>query len=330
MTSTIHDSSPQLTTPQDSRLFETYEDFVNAPPVKWVVEPLAQDQETTMIVGLSGHGKTWIALSIVKALLEGGKLFGTFAIPEPATRVIYLVPEVGRRPFFKRLKLFHLDRFVKDGRLLVRTLSKGAAPSLVDAEILRAARGADVFLDTAVRFMQGEENSSSDNRALADAFFRLLECGARTVWGLHHSPKAFEQATSMTLENALRGSGDIGAMLSNAYGVKQLVPESNLIHVECLKGRDLDELVQPFQIEGRPWIDEEGDFRMVRPPGECESLAEEISRLSRRGEDKKEFAKGLWKQSAGRNEIVRQTREKFGKCSDHTVTNWIRQWEKEK
>jgi hypothetical protein len=180
---------------------------------------------------------------------------------------------------------------------------------------------------------------SSDNRALSDGFFRLLQHGARSVWGIHHSPKSFEQAVTMTLENALRGSGDIGAMLSNAYGVKQLVAETNLIHVECLKGRDMDELVQPFQIEGRPWIDEGGSFRMVRPPGECESLAEEISRLSRRGEEKRTFAKELWKKGSGRNEITRRTRERFGRCSDHTVTNsvavpshvftslWIRQWE---
>jgi hypothetical protein len=311
-------------------LFETYEEFINAPPLNWVIEGLAQEQETNMIAGLSGHGKTWIAMCIAKALLEGGKLFGTFPIHKPATRVIYLVPEVGRRPFFKRLKLFRLDRFVEEGRLLVRTLSKGPAPSLVDAELLLAAEGADVFLDTAVRFMQGEEDSSSDNRSLAGAFFRLLQSGARSVWAIHHSAKSFEKETSMTLENTLRGSGDIGAMLSNAYGVKQLVPEKNLIHVECLKGRDLDELVRPFQIEGRPWIDQEGSFHMVRPPGECESLAEEISRLSRRGEDKRDFAKTLWDQGISRNKIVLQVREKFGTCSDHTVSNWIKQWSRAK
>ena len=191
MTSTIHDSSPQLTTPQDSRLFER--------------DLRGFRQRTAGEVGGRTFGsrrprnhhdcwsqRTWQDLDRplhCESPARRRQTIGTFAIPEPATRVIYLVPEVGRRPFFKRLKLFHLDRFVKDGRLLVRTLFKGAAPSLVDAEILRAARGADVFLDTAVRFMQGEENSSSDNRALADAFFRLLECGARTVWACTTLPK---------------------------------------------------------------------------------------------------------------------------------------------
>ena len=316
--------------PPHGNLFETYEEFINAPAINWVIEGLAQEQEATMIVGLSGHGKTWIALAFVKALLEGGKLFGTFLVPKPATKVIYLIPEVGRRPFFKRLKLFGLDRFVKEGRLLVRTLSKGKTPSLVDPELLRAAKDADVFLDTAVRFMHGDENSSSDNRALSDALFRLLGAGARSVWAVHHAPKSFEQANAMTLENTVRGSGDIGAMLSNAYGIRQLVKETNLIHVECLKGRDLDELVLPFQIEGRPWIDQEGNFRMVRPPGECESLAEEIARLSRgRGRRQREFAKGLWVQKLGRNDITRRTRQQFGKCSDHTVSKWIKQWEKQ-
>jgi len=321
--------SPPKDVPLNSNLFETYEEFINAPELSWVVGGLAQEQETTMIVGLSGHGKTWIALALAKALLEGSKLFETFPVPKPSVKVIYLVPEVGRRPFFKRLKRFGLDRFVQDGRLLVRTLSKGKTLRLVDPQLLQAVENADVFLDTAVRFMHGDENSSSDNRSLSDPLFRLLEGGARSVWPLHHSPKSFEKETEMTLENAVRGSGDIGAMLSNAYGIRQLVPESNLIHVECLKGRDLDELVLPFQIEGRPWIDDTGNFRMVRPPGECESLAEEISRLSRRDQDKKDFAKDLWSQKLGRNEITRRTREKFGKCSDHTVSKWIKQWEKE-
>jgi hypothetical protein len=55
----------------------------------------------------------------------------------------------------------------------------------------------------------------------------------------------------MSLESVLRGSGDIGAMLSNAYGVRKLDEDRNLVHVECHNARDLDEQVKPFQIEGR-------------------------------------------------------------------------------
>jgi len=43
--------------------------------------------------------------------------------------------------------------------------------------------------------------------------FGLQRAGARIITGAHHSPNSFGKDTFMTLENVLRGSGDIGAML---------------------------------------------------------------------------------------------------------------------
>jgi hypothetical protein len=165
--------------------------------------------------------------------------------------------------------------YVKDRQLLVKTLSHGPTPELDDPEILNAANGGHVFLDTAIRFGDGEETSASDNQKLADDIFQLLRLGARSVVGAHHSPKNFDGQSKMTLENILRGSGDIGAMLCTAWGIKQLDKEKNIIHIENVKARDF-EPCGPFEIIGRPYINETGDFKMYKKPGVCGPLAKEM------------------------------------------------------
>src|SRR2546428_7175149 len=142
-----------------------------------------------MYGGLPGHGKTLLGLSTARALLTGNPLFGYdyFKVAR-AKRVLYLCPEVGRGPLSHRIKLFRLLPFVQSGDLCIRSLSAPDVP-LMDKRILKAAEGADVFLDTAVRFMEGEENSSTEQRVFAKNLFTLLSAGARTVVGLHHSPK---------------------------------------------------------------------------------------------------------------------------------------------
>jgi hypothetical protein len=129
-----------------------------------------------------------------------------------------------------------------DERLLVRTLSKGPTPCLSDPRILFAVKGAHVFLDTAARFGEGDENSAGDNmRGLASDIFALLGAGARSVIAAHHSPKPFARENVMRLENVLRGSGDIGAILTTAWGVKQLDAAANIIHIENVKPRDFQQ-----------------------------------------------------------------------------------------
>ena len=204
-------------------------------------------------------------LAMVRALLEEGKLFTKFQATRTADRVIYLIPEAGLSPFSARLRTFRLTDYVGE-RLFVQTLSAKEPLSLTDARLLKAAEGADVFLDTAVRFMQGDENDASEQRAFAESLFRLQGAGARTITGAHHSPKGFSKESVMTLENVLRGSGDIGAMLVTAWGLKQIDAVSNQVYVANVKPRDFQPC-EPFIIQGRPSLDETGYFEMPCPSG---------------------------------------------------------------
>ena len=285
----LRSSSGLATEPAGWReVFDSYADFETSPELSFSIGGFLQNDGATMIGGLSGHGKTLILCSIAKALLsgQGSRLWGLFPVLEKCTRVLYLIPESSRGPFKHRLKLFGIYDALnteRDGRLLVRTLSAGPAPRLDDPRILYAAKHAHVILDTATRFIEGDEKSAGDNnRGLATDIFALLAAGARSVIAAHHSPKAFAGENVMRLENVLRGTGDVGAMLTTAWAIKQIDADQNIIHVENVKARDF-EPGAPFQLIGRPFITNEGDFRVHKQPGECGVLADEHTPERNRG-----------------------------------------------
>ena len=250
-------------------IFHTVEEFENAAPLQFAINGFLQEAGVTLIGGLSGHGKTLVMMSMVKALLEESPLFGYehFTVPRAAARVLYLVPESSLGPFWSRIQLFRLQEFVRADRLLVRTLSSREQVFLDDVRLLKAAEGADIFLDTAVRFMDGSENDVESTRPFADVLFRLLNAGARSITGAHHAPKGFEAQDYMSLQNILRGSGDLGAMLCTCWGVRQVDAAKNQLYVENIKPRDFQPCA-PFVLEGRPHLDQTGQFKMLEEPTE--------------------------------------------------------------
>jgi hypothetical protein len=258
-------------------IFETREEFENAPPLSFAIEGFLQRDAPTAIAGLSGHGKTFIAFSMTKAMLFGpGKLWGLFQVTERAERVCYYIPEASRGPVYHRIKQFGLQDEIGK-RLFIRTMSKGPTIPLCDPRVLSAAKGAHNIVDTAIRFMniqEGSDNEVAAAAALSNDFFDLLRAGASTVTALFHSPKSFREKPEMTLENMIRGSGEFGASLATAWGIKQIDGSTNTVHIENIKPRDF-EPCGPFQIIGRPYIDQEGDFRIFKRPEECGSLYEE-------------------------------------------------------
>lgn len=260
-------------------IFHSYQEFEAAAPLQFAINGFLQEAGVTLIGGLSGHGKTLIMLAMTHALLNQAPLFNwdLFSVPRASERVLYLIPESAIGPFWSRIKTFRLEEHLREGRLLVRTLSSAKNIPLTDPRILEAAKGADIFLDTAVRFMEGAENDVENAKVFASNLFALLSAGARTITGAHHAPKGFGTSDRMTLENILRGSGDIGAMLCTAWGVRQIDSSSNRIYVQNVKPRDFQPC-PPFVIEGRPHLDNTGNFLMLEPPGSALDMAEYVGR----------------------------------------------------
>jgi len=112
--------------------------------------------------------------------------------------------------------------------------------------------------------MTGDENSAAEQKQFADTMFSLQRAGAHTITGAHHSPKSFGKDTFMTLENVLRGSGDIGAMLATCWGLSQIDSTTNPIFVQNVKARNFLPC-DPFIIQGRPSIEPNRIFRTDNP-----------------------------------------------------------------
>jgi hypothetical protein len=251
--------------------WDTLTDVENEKDLSPVIKGIAHEGETTWIGALPKVGKTWVLFCILLALLTGMPLFGDerLTVPNKAKRCIYLCPEAGRGPIKKRLQMLRLVEHLydpitnPDGRLYLRTLSKGQKIPLNDPMLLELIPGADIFIDTAVRYLEGDENAVKDVRVLTENILNLLAVGARSVWVAHHAPKGFENASTMTLQNMFRGSGEFGAALTNAYGLCTEDALTTKLRFHCICGRDLDEYIPDMILQGSPYLYDIGNFKVV-------------------------------------------------------------------
>jgi AAA domain len=227
-------------------IFHTREEFESAPPVTFLIEGFLQREGVTAIAAPVRERKTLIALNIVHALVTGEKLFDHFEVVKRPECVLYLCPEVSLGPFKDRIQKIGLAEHVGK-RFFFRTLSKDGTVKLNSEDLRECLPGSVVFLDTAIRFLEGDENSSKDVRLFADTIFSLLKHGAESVVMLHHSPK--DMGDMMTLESAMRGSGDMGAFLACCWGTRLQDPQhpyESPSYLENLKQRDFEST--PFEL----------------------------------------------------------------------------------
>jgi hypothetical protein len=226
----------------------------------------------TFFGATTGQGKTWLAGSLSKALTQGGTFLGIYKVRE-ILPVIYLVPEMNGRSFRRRC-----ERFGIKGQLFrCMTISDGVPCDLSDPALLAAVRELKpvIVLDTAIRFSTGEdENSASDvSQNLAKTIFALIHAGARAVIGLHHRSKDSARSEEMTVENVLRGSGDLAAIADAVWGLQYdrgdgsaayLKESKQLLRlsVRCVKGRDFRP-PEDFRIQLFPFLDEISDFAVL-------------------------------------------------------------------
>jgi hypothetical protein len=220
---------------------------------------------------LSGAGKTWFCLSLARALTTGKKFLGTWRVPTPV-HVIYLCPEMNDKTFKKRCLRFGIrDRF------FCQTISDGVPIDMLDPLLIAAVKELKpvVFLDTAIRFANVEdENSASQNaQGMAKAVFHLIHLGAQAVVCLHHRAKDTAKQEELTLENALRGTGDLGAMCDVVFGLQydrgnqspQYIKESKKLvrlEVRCVKARDFP-TPDDYKVQLVPFIDQIGDMAVL-------------------------------------------------------------------
>jgi hypothetical protein len=262
------------------RHFDSRQDLEDAGLSGWVIEGLCREGESTGWCALPKSGKTWKLLSMSKAFLTGARSWMGRPIPEESRkkfrRVVYFIPEVGRAAFMRRLKLMRLDQFL--GKTLFVRTSKLGVPDLLDDEVLEACAGADVYFDSLIRFLDGDENKSETIKNFSKKLFPIADL-ARSVHVAHHTQKEFENAEKMDM-SMFRGSGDISAFLSNGYGLMKLDEATLRVYAKMVFTRDIEEEPEPWLYEGKPHIGESGDLKFV---GEADSLREERGKTEATG-----------------------------------------------
>lgn len=221
-------------------LFHTREDILNCPPPTFLIENFLSKQAICAIAAPVAQRKSLIALNMARSLCTGAPLFGFLPVISRPSRVLYLCPEMGLISFSERVRKMGLSDHAGE-TLFIRSMNMGNL-NLVDIPDA-ALNGSVLIIDTAIRFMKGDENSSADMQAFSETLFavqrRQGQDGAIVI--LYHSPKATKDASELTLENCMRGSGELGAAITDAHGTRLQNPDdpySSPSFIRHIKQRD--------------------------------------------------------------------------------------------
>jgi len=227
--------------------YHTFEELEHAPPASFLIEGFLQLDAITALAAPVAQRKSLISLNVAHALCTGEPLFDYFKVTHSPTRVLYLCPEMGLRSFTERVRKIGLMAHVGK-TFFCRTMSADGTLDLA-ALTPEELSGAAVIIDTAVRYLKGDENSSEHMRVFAEDIFRLMRDGAASVLLLHHSAKGTKESSELTLENAMRGSGELGAFVSSCWATRlqnPCEPYQSASFLVNVKQRDFES--KPFEV----------------------------------------------------------------------------------
>lgn len=221
-------------------LFHTKDDVLNCPEPTYFIQDFLQHEAICGIAAPVGQRKSLIALNVARSLCTGEPLFGFLPVVNKPSRVLYLCPEMGLISMSQRTRNAGLTECLGD-TLLLRSMNFGGL-DLMDLN-KEALKDSVLILDTAIRFVEGDENSAKDMRVFSDMLFGLqrLQGPRGAIIILYHSPKTTKDAFELTLENCLRGSGELGASLTDCWGTRMQEPEKgwdSLNFISHVKVRD--------------------------------------------------------------------------------------------
>ena len=138
-------------------------------PLEFVVDRFIQEEGITGIGGPSGHGKTYMMLSLAKHISTGTQAWGFLECKK--LPILYLLAEGGDRALLKRLNELRIE---DSEDFLMRTMSQGPTLALNNPGLVELSKGRVVFLDTFPRWLQGREENSST--AMAELFQLVWRC----------------------------------------------------------------------------------------------------------------------------------------------------------
>lgn len=245
--------------------WHTKEQLFNAPPPTFLIDGFLQRESITAIAAPVGQRKSIIALNVAHALCTKEPLFDQFAVnpKESISRVLYLCPEMGMTSFRNRVGGIGLDPYVCD-TFFCRTMNPVTPEDMGDfqlAELLpEEIENAVIIIDTAARFIKGNENDASEMRIFGKTAFSLIRQKAAAVVILFHSSKGAKDTNELTLENVLRGSSELGAFITCCWGTRLQDPSDVYASKSYLRNcKERDFRGKDFEVTG---VEPYTDFRL--------------------------------------------------------------------
>ena len=224
----------------------------------WVVHGLIPARGVTMIAGEAGAGKTWLALTLARAMTLGGDFLDRRT---SLAQVLYLDRENPLSLIRDRLQL--LFGGTSDLRLW-GLWCPDEPPMIGDPRLLEFAKdGPLIIFDSMIRFHRADENSATEMAQVMARLRQLATVGASVVV-LHHKAKSDT--------SSYRGSSDI---VAGADAVFALTKRDDLLELRTFKNRFAAETT----IKIRPDF-KSGSFAVVGSPGP-ESAPDEIDSLAK-------------------------------------------------
>lgn len=203
--------------------YHTFDEVNDAPEPTFLIDGFLQRDIVTALAAPVGQRKSIIALNIARACLTSEPLFGHFPVVEKPARVLYLVPEMGLIAMAKRIRAIGLMDYVGQ-TLFLRTMNCEGFMPLSDLTATEL-KDALVVVDTAARFIMGNENSSEHMKLFSEDCFSVMRASPAAMLVLYHSGKETKVASELTLENAMRGSGELGAAVSTCWATRLQDPD---------------------------------------------------------------------------------------------------------
>jgi len=221
-------------------------EVMKIPEFSWLIENIIYSEGFAFIYGAEGTGKSYIALSMAKAIITGKPWLDKF--PTRKGNVLFLDKENPTSMIKKRLKgLGMTKKYLGDDvenihwleypeKFQLSDFEGGASDfALALSEIVVEKEIDLIIIDSFVDLVVGSENSSADTQAFFNAIRELFPQIAYLP--LHHENKP-SQGVSRSDSQRMRGSSNINAQTFTMFRLEAVAKSKTEMTLKQTKARD--------------------------------------------------------------------------------------------
>ena len=230
----------------------------------WLIEKIIYSEGFCFIYGGEGVGKSFLTLSIAKAIITGEPWLGEFKVARPG-KVLFLDKENPTSIIAKRLMGMDITgdqiKWLKYPEKFQLSDGKGGfSPfALAIARTVKEENIDLIIIDSFVDLMVGTENKAEDTQAFFDALRQLFP--KKAFLPLHHENKP-SQGVFRSDSQRMRGSSNINAQTNTMFRLEAVAKSKTELTLKQTKSRDAQRL-DKFMIQMVVEDNEDGSTRVT-------------------------------------------------------------------